>query len=289
MTKTCEMCGKQYEKSFRNDCCSVSCYKLKLSILHSPPSGWRVCQYCGKKYYYTHGQDNWLSNGKIGRSQSSANSIKFCCYECGKEDRKDKISKSKKFRYGDSRYNNMEKTKATNLEKYGVECSLANPEIIEKRNKTNLEKYGVKYPLQSAKIYSKTIIHNSAVSSKEEMKIYKILCEEFKEVKLHYKSNEYPFHCDFYIPELNLYIEYQGHWTHGKHAFDSANDEDLSILKEWKKQSKTKSQYLNAIDIWTIRDPNKRKIALQNKLNWLEFFTVNEFKNWLKSKGVKNE
>ena len=98
MTKICEMCGKQHEKSFRNDCCSVSCYKLKLSILHSPPSGWRVCRYCGKKYYYTHGQDNWLSNGKTGRSQSSANSTKYCCYECGKEDRKNKISKSKELK-----------------------------------------------------------------------------------------------------------------------------------------------------------------------------------------------
>lgn len=46
------------------------------------------------------------------------------------------------YKYGDENYNNLEKIKKTNLEKYGVECSLNSKEVKEKSKKTNLEKYG---------------------------------------------------------------------------------------------------------------------------------------------------
>ena len=38
--------------------------------------------------------------------------------------------------------------------------------------------------------------------------------------------------------------------------------------------------YKNAIETWTIRDPKKRHIAIENRLNWLEFFTFKDFLNW---------
>ena len=38
-----------------------------------------------------------------------------------------------------------------------------------------------------------------------------------------YKSELYPFNCDFYIKSLDLYIEIQGSWTHGDHPFDKNN------------------------------------------------------------------
>ena len=40
--------------------------------------------------------------------------------------------------------------------------------------------------------------------------------------------------------------------------------------------------YDNAISTWTIRDVNKRKIAKENKLNWIEFFSILELNEWLK-------
>ena len=41
-------------------------------------------------------------------------------------------------------------------------------------------------------------------------------------------------------------------------------------------------QYENAIHVWTISDPLKRKIAKENNLNWLEFFTIDQFMTWYK-------
>ena len=54
---------------------------------------------------------------------------------------KDKIKITKKEKYGDENYVNVEKAKKTNLEKYGVEFSLQSIEIREKGKNTKKEKY----------------------------------------------------------------------------------------------------------------------------------------------------
>ena len=38
--------------------------------------------------------------------------------------------------------------------------------------------------------------------------------------------------------------------------------------------------YKIAIEVWTIRDPLKRETARKNNLNWIEFFTMDEFMKW---------
>ena len=50
------------------------------------------------------------------------------------------------------------------------------------------------------------------------------------------------------------------------------------IIKIWK--NKNTNQYDEAINVWTVRDPLKRKTAKDNGLNWIEFFTMEEFLNW---------
>ena len=97
-----------------------------------------------------------------------------------------------------------------------------------------------------------------------------------------YKSDEYPFCCDFYIPSINLYIECNFSWTHGGHSYDKDNEEDQLILEKWKE--KNTKYYDNAINTWTIRDVRKRNIAKQNNLNYIEFWNLNELKNWLYNK-----
>lgn len=73
-------------------------------------------------------------------------------------------------------------------------------------------------------------------------------------------------------------MEYQGNWTHGKHPFDSNSIEDVIIVEEWNK--KATHYYESAIDVWTKRDPLKRKTAKDNNLNWIEFFSMEEFMKW---------
>jgi hypothetical protein len=127
-----------------------------------------------------------------------------------------------------------------------------------------------------------------AYASKAEDKAYQILLEHFPEddVERQYRSEVYPFPCDFYIKSLDLYIEYQGGQYHGKHPFDPNSLEDQLRLKELKQKefenkSKQKTQFTRMIEVWVERDPYKREIAKKNNLNLLEVFSLVQLKRWL--------
>lgn len=139
------------------------------------------------------------------------------------------------------------------------------------------------------KIYETKKKNNTFNCSNDESIIYKKLKERFKTVLRQFKDKRYPFACDFYIPELDLFIEYQGTWTHGKEPFDSTNEKHRNILEIWKNRqqqlnfkTKNKNFYTNAINIWTVKDPEKRKIVKEQNLNWIEFFNLEEFNRWFK-------
>lgn len=168
------------------------------------------------------------------------------------------------------------KIKQSNLKKFGVEFALQSPKIREKASVTIKSKYGVDNIGQSSIIKKKIrqTMHknNSFKCSKEEDFVYsKLLCY-FRVVKRQYFSKEYPFKCDFYIPENNLYIEYQGFWMHGPHPFNILNKDDTVLYNLWK--SRNKLIYKAAIETWTVRDPKKREMVKKNKLNWVEFFNL---------------
>ena len=183
-----------------------------------------------------------------------------------------------------------EKIKKTNLERYGVENVSNNELIKEKKKQTCLKHYGVENPAQCPdivdKIFKQRRINGTIISSSFEEKVHNLLKEKFIIVERQYKSDVYPFRCDFYIQDLNFYIEIQGHPSHGKEPFDPNNIKHQEILKLWQrktielKKDKSRTQYEDYIDTWTRRDPLKRKIAKENNLNWIEFFNMKQFLKW---------
>lgn len=120
--------------------------------------------------------------------------------------------------------------------------------------------------------------HNTFNKSFAENKSYDLLKEKYINIIRQYKSTEYPFACDFYIPEINTYIECNYFWTHGGKPFENTEDDNIKLQK-W--IEKNKKFYDNAIITWTIRDVNKRKIAKENNLNFIEFFSIFELQKWL--------
>ena len=157
-------------------------------------------------------------------------------------------------------------------------------ELKEKMIQTSLIHWGTKNPMQSSEIKNRKYItqkhNNSFNKSKPEDQSYKLLKEKYPDIIRQYKSKLYPFACDFYIPSLDLYIECNYHWTHGGHPFDKNNIEDNKKLQMW--ESKNTKFYNNAINVWTIRDTEKLDILKTNKLNYLIFFHINDFYEWLK-------
>lgn len=70
----------------------------------------------------------------------------------------------------------------------------------------------------------------------------------------------YPYNCDFYIKSKDLFIEYQGHQTHGIAPFDSTNCGHIKYLV------KMQNKGIN-MSTWTNRDPLKLQTAISNKIN----------------------
>ena len=164
-------------------------------------------------------------------------------------------------RYGSGR--NFKKIQNTMLERYGVKSYLETAEINEMRNSSEIQE----------KIQVSKRSHGTFNSSKIEESVYEILKSKFNEVFKQYKSDVYPFNCDFYVKDIDLYIECNFHWTHGFHKFDIKKDEET--LKKWLEKAKTSKFYKNAINTWTVRDVDKRQTALKSRT---EFQSVLFFK-----------
>jgi hypothetical protein len=182
--------------------------------------------------------------------------------------------------------------KETCLNKYGVTNTAKLKHVKDKIKETCLNKYGVTNVFASDVVKSKLnyiqqIQHgfitkrknNTFKISTEEEICFNLLSLVYKNIERQYKTDLYPFACDFYIHDINTFIEYNGTWTHGGHPFDSDNTDDLNTLHSWKlKKSK---YYDNAIKTWTEYDVNKRKTAALNNLNFIEFWSIQDVCNFI--------
>jgi len=120
-------------------------------------------------------------------------------------------------------------------------------------------------------------------TSKAEEFVYEVLNKNnIVSIRQYIDKARYPFACDFYLPKKDLFIECQFSWLHGKDQFDADNPNHIKKLNFWLEKSKNSIFYKNAIDIWTVRDPIKRKAAKTHNLNYLEFFDTDQFLDWSK-------
>ena len=219
----------------------------------------------------------------------------------------DKIAETKFLKYGDSKFCNREKAHETMIERYGAKTTMQSKELAEKVRKTKLEKYGdanfinhekaretmierygVENPFQMQSVrdkidYTKVVEtkkkNHTFNSSKEEERVYKILLKsypnytifkQYEDERYRNKNNGNKFVCDFYIKELDLFIELNSHYTHGKHPFDENNKEDVELLNKYK--AKTEPSYKVIVEVWAGRDVLKRKVAEENNLNYLTIY-----------------
>ena len=99
------------------------------------------------------------------------------------------------------------KMKETNLERYGVTCTVHNPDIYQKAIKTWEEKYGINHPLKSSIVrqkIQKTLNENSNTNtSKQQLYLNTIFNGE-----LNHPIDMYSI--DIYMVDDNVAIEYDG-------------------------------------------------------------------------------
>lgn len=164
-------------------------------------------------------------------------------------------------------------------------------EAVKKHKETCLKKYGVDSYFKTDEYKTKYFPVVDNYKSKAEDSLYNILLSYFNEddiIRQYYNKELYPFNCDFYIKSLDLYIEYQGYWTHGDHPYNQYNKNDVKLVNSWYEKSKEffnngtpKTKYYTAVECWTIRDPYKREVAKQNNLNLLEIWDLKTAKKYI--------
>ena len=151
-----------------------------------------------------------------------------------------------------------------------------NKHIREKQVDTIISKHG------SIEAYNKAVTdaisatkrkNNTFTTSSTEEYISQKLFDAGIEYIRQYKCERYPFHCDFYLVDYDLFIEIQAIWTHGRRPFDSEDPECLKTLEEWQDKAKTSQFYINAIEVWTDKDVKKREAAKASSINYLEIFS----------------
>ena len=187
--------------------------------------------------------------------------------------------KTRQLLYGNENYTNREKAKRTWLKIYGVDSYRKSQQFKNLfKNKEWLSK-------NIQKIYNTKKKNNSFNKSIQEDQVYNYLLQKFNkdDIERQYKSELYPFACDFYIKSLDLYIECNFHWTHcplnNKHMKPfKYSIEDMKMIEKLKNKN---SKYCNiALYVWTKLDPLKLQTFKKNKLNYKIFYNIEQFLNW---------
>ena len=216
------------------------------------------------------------------------------------EEAKEKSKKTCLEKYGSEYYigskDCLEKTIEFSKQNYNVDWFTKSEEIKNKAKETMLRRYGVEYSMQIPKNkeymsylmssyemqerrYNTMKRNHTFNSSSTEEELFLYIKSRFPKVVRQYKDkNRYPYFCDFYIPELDYFIELQGYYTHGKHPFDPNSNEDLQLIEYYKKKYGEDCQ---PITIWSIKDVEKRDCAKRNHLNFKEVWSLEDGKNFV--------
>lgn len=178
-----------------------------------------------------------------------------------------------------------QKEKETCLRKYGVTSYRKTKECEEKIRATVKNKYGVDHVTKSKEwtkkwysnkewvkhkidsLYNAMKNNDSFPMTRAENSLRNFIESNYANVIPQYKDERYPFKCDFYLKDKDLFIEYNGHWTHGGHPFNPEDSKDVEKIELW--SSKNTKFYNIAINTWTIRDQQKVSIAKKNNLKYL--------------------
>lgn len=176
---------------------------------------------------------------------------------------------------------------------FNAKGNLGRLDVWQKTNNSNIKHYGKHYlatnenrkKCNSLDARQKAICTKKKNNSLNSSSYEKSLAEFFKlhhisYINEYFDKNRYPYHCDFYLPNEDYFVELNIHWTHGRHFFDKNNNDDLIILDKWKEKSKMSKFYKTAINVWTKYDVKKYECAIKNKLNYIVLWNLNDIKQF---------
>ena len=120
-------------------------------------------------------------------------------------------------------------------------------------------------------------------TSKPEKYLHKLLLDSFKGVKSNFSDDSrYPFSCDFYIPERDIFIELNAHWTHNPQFgwYNPRKKHHKEFREKLLNLSIISKFYEKSLEVWTERDVLKRKTAKKNNLNYVVLWNEQDIEDW---------
>ena len=94
-----------------------------------------------------------------------------------------------------------------------------------------------------------------------EQKMYDTLIKYYSDVQYDVRVDDrYPYYCDFYIPDEDLFIELNAHPSHGRLPYSELSFEEYSNYP------------LKWVDVFARRDVEKQQTAKDNNLNYLMIY-----------------
>ena len=181
--------------------------------------------------------------------------IQDLCANRSKEDNKQIVQKRKKTnreKYGadfaSQTADTKEKSAQTCIQKYGVKAATMNPVVLDKSQQTCVENWGVSFPQQNQEVFSKTRKWGETFI-KEVLQKNNIIFEQWDRTVLS------PKELDFWIPSLNLAIEFNGTWYHREDNVSSRNHHQL----KWKLCDE---KGIKLIQIWEHELLNSQSIII---------------------------
>lgn len=219
----------------------------------------------------------------------------------------EKIKKTKLDRYGDENYCNSQKALQTNLEKYGVNCSLKIPHILERIQNIQEEKRpelrNKKWLIEQNKTKTLSEIADDlkvtyytiwAWFKKHEIKpkikyghqqkeIYDFIESlGIKNIIFNDRTAIKPKEIDIYLPDYNLGIEFNGMYFHAEDEnrhlikYNLCKDQNIKLLQIWDTEWIQKQEIIKSI-IKSNLKLNERIYARKCNIIQLDSNTYREF------------
>ena len=146
--------------------------------------------------------------------------------------------------------------------------------IVNEMRDTNILRYGAPFYVQSDEYKQKVDSIKSkrnatkrkngtfnTSSTEERIKVLGIFEPQYN------KDSRYPYLCDFYDKDRDLFIEVNASWVHGCHWYDI--EKDANLISSWQAKSTDSKYYSHAVKVFTQSDVKKRNTARANNLNYV--------------------
>lgn len=227
----------------------------------------------------------YCSNPSCYNSSSETKEKKRISLKLHEEENKKRMVDRFGVEYNSQRKEQIEKRKATLIEKYGTMNLHSVQEFEDKSKETIMKKTGYdsyfKIPEIRKLAYEQLLEDSKSGKSKKEDEVYVFLIDlGYIDTIRHYISDSYPYPCDFYIPSLNMYIEYHGSQYHNGRAYLGTSEDikEANTLLEKDKlrceeTGKNKSPYFSIFNTWANIDCKRRNLVNERKLKYLELYS----------------